>query len=202
MTSSSNNLPVDLGEALLSTLRVVTIALQSRSIPYAIMGGLAVGMRGRLRTTKDVDVLMAPTQFQLPRLLEDLVDAGFPIDVRTAITRWTQDGLMPVDSGQSIRVDFMRSIVPAFEHVLHRASQEQFGDLSLSVVDVEGLLLLKLLAFRPQDQLDIRGLLAANIGDIDLDWVRSEWSQLSGLDPTRTAQFEALVDEFAKPNNE
>ena len=42
-----------------------------------------------------------------------------------------------------------------------------FQGLKLRVIEVEGLLLLKLIAFRPQDQLDVRGLLAANVGQVE-----------------------------------
>ncbi len=63
-----------------------------------------------------------------------------------------------------------------------------------------GETLLKLTAFRSQDQLDIRGLLPANTGRIDLDWVQLQWSLFSEIDPPRTAQFEELVREFAGPD--
>lgn len=200
MTSSSDNLPDDLGETLLDTLRTVVDVLHRHSIRFAVIGGLAVTMRGRLRTTQDVDLLAAIPQLQLPGVLSDLVSHGFVIDEVDAIARWNYEGLMPLSSGTGIRVDFMKSVLPVFDEIMRRATDETFEDRTLRVADVEGLLLLKLAAFRPQDQLDIRGLLAANSGRVDLDWVRLQWSLLSELDLTRTAQFEEMVREFAGPD--
>ena len=197
MTSSDNNSPDKLADALVATLQTVIETLQRLGVKYALMGGLAVVIHGRVRTTKDIDVLLAVPQLTLPRLLDDLTSAGFPIEQREAITRWNSEGLLPLNSGSGVRVDFMKVVLPVFDRILSRASDETFHGMPIRVVDVEGLLLLKLIAFRPQDQLDIRGLLAANLGRIDLDWVRREWSELSGLDPARTSQFEEMVQEFS-----
>ena len=65
----------------------------------------------------------------------------------------------------------------------------------MRVADAEGLLLLKLIAFRSLDQEGIRGILAANVGRFGLDWVRHE-ATLAGLDPNRMAEFEGMVQEF------
>ena len=199
MTSSDSNSVGKLADSLVATLRTVTQTLQRQGINYALIGGLSVVVRGRVRTTKDIDVLMTVPQLALPQFLDELAASGFAIDLREAIDRWNQEGLLPLTSGSGIRVDFMKTVLPIFDTILNRATEEDFQDLTLKVIDVEGLLLLKLIAFRPQDQLDIRGLLAANRGQVDLDWVRREWSQLSGLDPQRISEFEAMVAEFVHP---
>ena len=196
MASSDNSSPNSLGYELLATLRTVAEVLQRRNIRYALIGGLAVAVRGRVRTTQDIDWLMSISQLALPGLLDDLVAEGFPIEMSAAIQRWNYEGLMPLWSGTGVRIDFMKAILPVFDSILQRASEENFQGLKLRVIDVEGLMLLKLIAFRQQDQIDLRALLAANNGRIDLAWVRHEWSQLSGLDPSRSAQFEAMVQEF------
>ncbi len=60
----------------------------------------------------------------------------------------------------------------------------------------EGLLVLKLIAFRPQDQQDIQGILAANRGLLDLDWVRRQWWAVVDDNHPSKEQFEQLVREF------
>ena len=54
---------------------------------------------------------------------------------------------------------------------------------------------MKLLAFRPLDQEDIRGILTKNVGALDLDWVRREADE-AGLDQQRLDDFEQLVQDF------
>jgi hypothetical protein len=48
-----------------------------------------------------------------------------------------------------------------------------------------------MVAFRPQDQEDIRTLLAANRDDIDSDLIRREWSAVSQDEDARTSWLEA-----------
>jgi hypothetical protein len=95
-----------------------------------------------------------------------------------------------------VRVDWLKPVLPAFNHILSRARWEQIGEHRVRVADAEGLLLLKLIAFRPRDQEDIRGVLSTNAGSLDLDWVRREWSQIVGDGDPRTEQFEELVRDF------
>ena len=89
----------------------------------------------------------------------------------------------------------LKAVIPVFHRILERARPESFGKQTVRVADAEGLLLLKLIAFRPLDQEDIRGILAANADRLDLDWVRREAS-LAGLDPQRMTDFESMVREF------
>jgi hypothetical protein len=59
------------------------------------------------------------------------------------------------------------------------------------VATAEGLILTKMIAFRPQDQADIEALLVSNRDTIDLDLIRKEWSVLAPTEPERTAWLEA-----------
>ncbi len=70
-----------------------------------------------------------------------------------------------------------------------------FGTRTLRVIDAEGLILMKLIAFRPMDQEDIRGILVANTGQLDLDWVRTE-AQQAGISHDQIAAFEEFVRNF------
>ncbi len=57
------------------------------------------------------------------------------------------------------------------------------------MASVEGLILLKLLAYRIQDQLDIENLIAANRDHLDVAWIQAEWQTLAGLDDPRMRRF-------------
>jgi hypothetical protein len=48
-------------------------AFAARSVRYALIGGLALLLRGRPRFTQDVDFLIEIPQVVLPGLLDDLV---------------------------------------------------------------------------------------------------------------------------------
>lgn len=57
------------------TLKRLTQALQAESIPYAIIGGMALNLLGYTRETVDVDILLTPQG--LERFRERLVGRGY-----------------------------------------------------------------------------------------------------------------------------
>lgn len=189
------SLPDAVPEHLLPVLDRLAQILHERQVTYAVIGGLGVAVRGLIRATRDIDLLVTIPQLELPGVLDTLVQAGFRLDVPQAIGVWNRDHLLDFTYG-SVRVDWLKPVLPAFEHILKRARWEQIGDRPIRVADAEGLVLLKLIAFRARDQEDIRGILAANTGSLDLDWVRREWSQLVGDGDPKTEQFEQLVRAF------
>src|SRR5687768_10032641 len=155
-------------------------ALNRFQLSYALIGGLATGYRTHSRFTRDVDVLLSVPQVTLPRLLEDLQPRGFQFDLLTAIREWTQDH-MTVLSYHGIRIDWLKPVIPAYQHVLDRATEETWLDQPIRVASPEGLILLKLLAFRTQDQLDIENLVAAHRDNLDVAWIESEWRAIASL---------------------
>jgi hypothetical protein len=60
------------------------------------------------------------------------------------------------------------------------------------------LIVTKMVAFRPQDQEDIRTLLAANRDGIDSDLIRREWSAVSQDEDARTAWLEAELSAIGR----
>ena len=125
-----------------------------------------------------------------------MVAVGCQFDQMAAIRQWNREGILVIPWPSGVQVDLLKPVVPVFHRILQRARTEAFGDQSLRVVDAEGLLLMKLIAFRPMDQEDIRGILLANTNQLDLGWVRNEARQ-AGIDDERLDAFEILVREFS-----
>jgi hypothetical protein len=107
----------DLAAALATTAEV----LEQRGVKYAVIGGMATGYRSQPRFTKDVDFLLHVPQVSLPPLLEDLQKRGFDFDLLPTIREWTQHH-MAVLSYRGIRIDWLDPVIPAYHHVLDRAS--------------------------------------------------------------------------------
>lgn len=170
----------------------VADALNKFQLNYALIGGLAAGYRTHARFTRDVDFLLAIPQLALPPVLEILKQRGFSFDLLTTIREWTQEH-MTVLSYHGIRIDWLKSVIPAYQHVLERATEETWLDHRIRVASAEGLILLKLLAFRTQDQLDIENLVAANRDQLDLAWIQAEWLTLADMDDPRMRRFLEMV---------
>lgn len=196
--SSSNgnsNEPTQLPERLTDAVTGLADVFEQQRIGYALIGGLGVAVRGNRRLTQDADFLLHVPAIQLPRLLEAMVESGCTLDLMQSIRDWTDGGMLVVTGPGGVHVDCLKAVIPLFHRILERARPETFGGQSVRVADAEGLMLLKLIAFRPLDQEDIRGILAANANRLDLDWVRQEAS-LAGIDPLRMTEFESMVREF------
>ncbi|MBI2807840.1 MAG: nucleotidyltransferase [Planctomycetes bacterium] len=161
-------LPIDpTPQALADALDVLVQVLNEKQTAYAVIGGIAASIRGQIRPTRDIDLLIQVPQLSLPGVLDSLVARGFILDVAQTIQIWNTEHLVNF-SRDSIRIDWLKPLLPAFERILDRARWEQIGDRPIRVADAEGLLLLKLIAFRVRDQEDIKGILAANAGKLDL----------------------------------
>ena len=50
-----------------------------------------------------------------------------------------------------------------------------------------------MVAFRPQDQEDIRTLIVANAPELDVDLIRREWATVADGEEQRTAWLEAAL---------
>jgi hypothetical protein len=184
--------PVISEQDLIDGLVAAADALVQHHVQYAVIGGMAAGYRSQPRFTKDLDFLLAVPQICLPGLLGTLENRGFQFDLRETITEWTQHH-MAVLSYHGIRVDWLKPVLPAYQHVLDTASEESWLNHPIRVATAEGLILLKLLAFRTQDLLDIENLIAAKGATLDVDWIRAEWQTIMALDDPRMTRFMELV---------
>lgn len=196
MSSFANSLPPV--ERLTEAVDQLAELFQQRHTSHALIGGLAVSLRSRSRATKDVDFLLSVSQLELPGLLEAMLEHGCQFDLFGAIREWNEGGMLALNWANGVRVDLLKPVIPAFQHIIDRAPEEQFGVQTIRVADAEGLLLLKLLAFRPVDQDDMQAILVANPAKIDLEWVRHEARQ-SGTLPERLTKFDDMVQEFYEP---
>jgi hypothetical protein len=170
-------------------------ALERHRVQYALIGGLAVSLHSRPRSTRDIDILLAVPQVTLPGLLGDLTEHGFTLDEPAVITAYVRHHITAFEY-HGVRVDWLKPVVPMYQHVLDTAGTNSGFGRPVRVATAEGLLLLKLMAGRPQDLVDIDSLLAANKGELNLDWVEREWITLYPADDPRWQKFQQSVAEY------
>ncbi len=175
-------------------LEEVTASLDHFKVSYALIGGMATSYRSQPRFTKDIDFLVKVPQLVLAPFLEDLHRRGFEFDVLATIGEWTEHHMITL-SYHGIPVDWLKPIIPAYLHILDRATVEIWLDHPIRIASAEGLILLKLVAFRSQDQVDIENLVAANRDTLDLDWIRAEWQSLADLNDPRMNRLIELVSK-------
>ncbi len=168
-------------------------AFDARSIRYALIGGLAFVLRGRPRFTQDVDFLLEVPQILLPGLLDDLIERGCTLDPPVVIKQFVREHVASFPFGR-VRIDWLKPVLPLYSRTLADAAPLEWTEgHTVRVATAEGLILTKMVAFRPQDQIDIETLLTANRDRIDIDLIREEWSPFATTEPERTAWLEATI---------
>lgn len=178
---------------LVTAVETLSEVFAERGIEYALLGGLATMLRGRPRFTQDVDILLTVPQVALPGLLDELTRRGFSLDADTVIREFVQHHMTAFRFGV-VRIDWLKPVLPLYAHALAAATSLPWtAGHSLRVLAAEGLIITKMVAFRPQDQEDIRTLIAANASELDVDLIRREWATVADGEEQRTAWLEAAL---------
>ena len=152
------------------TLADAVAMLESRGIACAVIGGLAVSLRGQPRMTVDVDLVMAADVEDALRLAREL--PGTPFEPLFAGVEEVINAayILPLRHRTTgIRVDLAIGMSGFERDAIERARTLVIADTTAPVVTVEDLLVMKALAGRPQDEQDIRGI-------VDLHGERIDWT--------------------------
>jgi hypothetical protein len=188
-----------LANELIRAVELLAETFAAHSIRYAVVGGLATAMRGRPRFTQDVDVVLDIPQLVLPGLLEELARKGFTFDSATVIREFLHEHMTAFRFG-SVRIDWLKPVLPLYARTVADASSLTWTEgHTLRVATAEGLILTKMVAFRPQDQADIETLLIANRDEIDVGLIRQEWSAVAAGEDARTAWLEDAIARLVPP---
>ena len=158
-------------QGLWLTLADAIAVLESRGIKSALIGGLAVSLRGQPRMTVDVDLVILADIEQALRLVSELGETPFEPLFNGVEQVVTTSFILPLrHRSTGIRVDLAIGMSGFEQEAVGRATPIAIGKAIIPVVSVEDLLVMKALAGRPQDDQDIRGLIATQRDAID--WPR------------------------------
>jgi predicted nucleotidyltransferase len=185
-------------ETLLQGVAEIAAALRSQNVSYALIGGMAVGFRGLPRHTEDIDILLRVPQLQLPAVLEALEEKGFELDVMQVIRDFSATQ-MAVVRFRGFRVDLMKPTMGIIDRVIDDATEVEWLGTPTRVASVEGLIILKTLAYRLRDQDDIAKLLAANRGMVNVPHIQSTLHDCLPEDDPRLVGCEELIRKHYRP---
>jgi hypothetical protein len=151
--------------ALLRTLRELLKTLDALDAPYMLIGGVALGAWTTPRATADIDLVigvpaedLATFGTLLGRKLGGVTSAR-PLRFRNGMT--VQRVVVTRPEGDLI-VDLLLCAGPFLEEALERRVRAPLPDVApIHVATPEDLILMKLVAGRPQDLVDVRSLIAA-----------------------------------------
>jgi len=137
-----------------------------------IIGGVAASVLGTPRLTADVDVVLLLSVSRLPELLDVAADLGLVPRIADAEQFARRNRVVLLRHEESgISVDVSLGMLPFEEEVVARGRMVQVGNIELRLPTPEDLIILKAVAHRPKDLLDIAGIFSCHP---DLDRARIE----------------------------
>lgn len=158
-----------MNEHLIPTLTDAISLLHAESLPCAVIGGLAVSARGQPRVTADIDMVVATDVEGMLGLLGTLPTTPFEPLFQGVDEVIERAYLPPMRHRQHrIKVDLAVGMSGFERQAVARAKPVQLAGVSVPVVTTEDLILMKTLAGRDQDQLDLQ-MLACTVGE-SVDW--------------------------------
>jgi len=133
-------------------------ALEGAKAQYLVVGGHAVGVHARPRTTKDLDIWIGEEPENRRRVAEALRMFGAPKAVCRHLEQAGPDDIVWFGRAPN-RVDFLQRLPGVtFESALSRAARTDAFGLPVSVISIEDLIANKRAVGREQDLRDVRAL--------------------------------------------
>lgn len=142
-----------------------------------IIGGIATGFLGTPRFTVDLDAMFLASLKDIPHILNLAKEEG--IEPRTQdIAEFAKKSrvLLLRHKNSGIKIDISLGILPFEEEVVERSARHNAGALTVQLPTPEDFIILKAIAHRPKDLLDIQEV-KANHPNLDIarikHWVQS-----------------------------
>jgi hypothetical protein len=133
-------------------------ALSAAEARFLVVGAYAVGVHGRPRATKDLDVWIEASPANARRVLNALRDFGAPLGDLTQGDLETPGTGFKMGEPPS-RIDILTQIEGVrFEDAWPRRLETSFGPVHCAVIGRDDLLANKRAAGRPQDLADVDAL--------------------------------------------
>lgn len=162
-------------------LAALSSMLEREAIEYALIGGHAVNAWLEPRFTADVDIVVAAGSDDFDRLKRVLAGEGFTVTGEHGADQPSGPDFVRLESDGSPLVLEVQAAKTLFQQeVIRRAS---IGAAGARIATVEDLIVMKLIADRAKDQVDLLGLV--ELPDIDWSYIErwaGEWQILDRLE--------------------
>lgn len=151
---------------LIESFILVNRFLQEQSVRYCLIGGMAAGYWGEPRFTRDMDFTVV-SQGGIGEIEKAFKKAGF----KTMGKGESQLQVVQKD-GHHFQADFILAETEYQDWVVQRAQEIPMFELKVPICSPEDLIILKLIANRRQDLLDIEKVLEHHFNELDKEYLK------------------------------
>lgn len=179
-------------------LRDLAEVLRRRRLRWYVFGAQAASYYGRPRMTEDVDVTVRVPNGRLPGLVDALAKATFVPRVSNVEAFVQRARVIPFFHRRSaMPLDLVVAGAGLEEQFLGRVVRVDLGGVKVPLLSPEDVVITKVLAGRPQDLIDVRGIVDALRASLDLPHIRGVLRQLDRAlgDVEVAATFEEILRE-------
>lgn len=172
--------------------------LQERQWRFCLIGGLAVVRWGEIRATQDLDIIVLTDLGSEETYIHELL-AHFDSRLADAVAFALKNRVLLISASNSVPIDISLGGIPFEEEVVSRARPFDFSPgVSLITCTAEDLIVLKAFADRPQDWLDIEGVLIRQEKFLDWDYIHRQLRPLCELKeaPEIAARLDDLCEKL------
>jgi hypothetical protein len=165
---------------------------------YCVVGGLAVPRWGQPRSTQDVDVCLLTPLGEESEIIAELL-GGFAARIDSAADFAERNRVLLIEASNKVNLDVALAWTPFEERMVGRATPFAFApSVILPTASAEDLIVAKAFAARPQDWLDIRGIVERQNSDLDWETIVSELTPLCELkeSPETLEELKRIRVEF------
>ncbi|MEK7823483.1 MAG: nucleotidyl transferase AbiEii/AbiGii toxin family protein [Candidatus Eisenbacteria bacterium] len=163
--------------------------LDESRIPYMVIGGFANLFWGVERFTKDIDITVGVPADGLSDLLGRL-RARFTLTVPDPEAFARRNHLIRLRTGSGVEADLIMAVLPYEFAAIGRAVAVEVGGRPVRVCSPEDLIIHKLASDRPQDAVDVEGIVLRQAAKLDRTYLWPRVRELAtGLDRPTIVEF-------------
>jgi len=187
-----------MSDPISNSLRRLVKYFNSNSIPYVIVGGVAVIVTGRTRMTSDIDIILDHEKIQREGFVKYLNDEGFDANL-SDFEGFDEKGHCSIFFKKGMfRIDIKGAYSNLDKESIEMAIEEIFNDIPLKINHPINTILFKLKFGSEQDYEDALAVFIRNREQIDLEFLGKKAIQMrlkDKLDAFLNQIFEFLDKE-------
>ena len=168
--------------------------LQAEQMPFCFIGGIALARWGEPRLTRDLDITLLAGFGDEERVITRLLEL-FPSRIANPLPFALEQRVLLLTASGSVPVDVALGGLSFEEECVARASIYAYtNDYAIVTCSAEDLVIMKAFASRPQDWIDVEGVLARQKDALDWSYIMDRLTVLAQMkeDPNILSRLNSL----------
>lgn len=157
--------------ALAGAIAMLVDFFEANGVAYMLIGGIANLVHGQPRATFDVDAAVLVAENDWPRLIGELRKT-FEVIPKEPLAFLQETHVLPVQTGQNVRIDLIWARLPYELRAIARATKEDVAGRPVRICRAEDLVIYKIVSERSKDREDVQAVIRRQQARLDRPYLR------------------------------